>query len=180
MPSPKLLTVESINAAFSCLSERLAEDGDDGELVIVGGAAIALTLGGREATRDVDGYISKPEAARMRAAAERVAARLGLPTDWLNDGAKGYMLKIDLGPIVFRSPSLMVYAASSLQLLAMKLWAWRDDQDIEDAGRLLAAVLAEHPGLTQQELWAKLEQFLPAAERLKPSYALDDLWQSKS
>ena len=115
----------------------------------------------------------------MRAAAAQVAARLGLPTDWLNDGAKGYMLKIELGPIVFQSPSLMVYAASSLQLLAMKLWAWRDDQDIEDAGRLLAAVLAERPGLTQLELWAKLEQFLPAAERLKPSYALEDLWQSK-
>jgi hypothetical protein len=180
MPGTKLLTVATISAALSCLSEQLAEDGDSGELVIVGGAAIALTLGGREATRDVDGYISKPEAAQMRAAAERVAARLGLPADWLNDGAKGYMLKIDLGPIVFQSSSLMVYAASSLQLLAMKLWAWRDDQDIEDAERLLAAVLAEQPGLTQPELWAKIEQFLPATERLKPSYALDDLWQSKS
>ena len=146
MPGPKLLTVESINSALSCLSEQPAEGGDYGELVIVGGAAIALTLGGREATRDVDGYISKPEARKMRTAAAQVAARLGLPTDWLNDGAKGYMLKIELGPIVFQSPSLMVYAASSLQLLAMKLWAWRDDQDIEDAGRLLAAVLAERPG----------------------------------
>ncbi|MEI9952233.1 MAG: hypothetical protein WDO74_25410 [Pseudomonadota bacterium] len=67
-----------------------------------------------------------------------------------------------------------------MQLLAMKLWAWRDDQDIEDARRLLAAIFAEQPGLTQPGLWAKLEPFLPAAERLKPSYALDDLWQSKS
>ncbi|MEI9952234.1 MAG: hypothetical protein WDO74_25415 [Pseudomonadota bacterium] len=89
MDGVKLLTVESINEALACLSEQLAGDGDKGELVIVGGAAIALTLGGREATRDVDGYISKPEASKMRAAAERVAKRLGLPADWLNDGAKG-------------------------------------------------------------------------------------------
>jgi hypothetical protein len=147
---------------------------ESGELVIVGGAAIALSLGGREATR----YISKPEASDMRAAAARVAARLGLPTDWLNDGAKGYMLKVDLGPIVFEAENLIVYSASYVQLLAMKLWAWRDDQDFEDAARLLEAILASSPLLTREELWAKLEQFLPAAERLRPSYALEDLWQS--
>jgi hypothetical protein len=50
----------------------------------------------------------------------------------------------------------------------------------EDAARLLEAILVSSPGLTREELWARLELFLPAAERLKPSYALDDLWQSKS
>src|SRR3954447_25798497 len=114
----------------------------------------------------------------MRAAAKRVAVRLGLPADWLNDGAKGYMLNVDLGPVVFEAENLIVYAASNAQLLAMKLWAWRDDQDFEDAARLLEAILAASPGLTREELWARLEHFLPAAERLKPSYALEDLWQS--
>jgi hypothetical protein len=57
---------------------------------------------------------------------------------------------------------------------------WRDDQDFEDAARLLEAILASSPGLTREELWARLEHFLPAAERFKPSYALEDLWQSKS
>ncbi len=66
MDGAKLLTVESINEALACLSEQLAGEGDKGELVIVGGAAIALTLGGREATRDIDGYISKPEASGVR------------------------------------------------------------------------------------------------------------------
>jgi hypothetical protein len=81
---------------------------------------------------------------------------------------------------VFETENLIVYAASSVQLLAMKLWAWRDDQDFEDAGRLLEAILAASPSLTRERLWARLEPFLPAAERLKPSYALEDLWQSKS
>lgn len=180
MAGPKLLTVEGIKQALASLASELAADGKRGELVIVGGAAIALTLGGREATRDVDGYISKPEASAMRAAAERVAVHLGLPADWLNDGAKRYMLSVELGPVVFEAENLVVYAASNLQLLAMKLWAWRDDQDFEDAARLLEAILASSPGLAREELWAKLEQFLPPAERLKPSYALEDLWQSKS
>ena len=180
MAGPKLLTVEGILQALAALAAELGADGERGELVIVGGAAIALTLGGREATRDVDGYISKPEAAAMRAAAQRVAGRLGLPPDWLNDGAKGYMLKIDLGPVVFEAENLIVYSASNLQLLAMKLWAWRDDQDFEDSARLLESILASSPDLTREELWEKLEPFLPAAQRLKPSYALEDLWQSKS
>ena len=90
------------------------------------------------------------------------------------------MLSVDLGPVVFETENLVVYAASNVQLLAMKLWAWRDDQDFEDAARLLEAILASSPDLTREELWARLEQFLPAAERLKPSYALEDLWQSKS
>jgi hypothetical protein len=179
MSGAKLLTVEGIRQALAALSGELALDGKQGELVIVGGAAIALTLGGREATRDVDGYISRPEASAMRAAAERVAARLGLPSDWLNDGAKGYMIKVDLGPVVFETENLVVYSASKFQLLAMKLWAWRDDQDFEDAARLLQAILIPMPELTREELWAKLEQFVPAAERLKPSYAFEDLWQSK-
>ena len=180
MGGPKLLTIDEIKRAFAGLSDELGADGKQGELVIVGGAAIALTLGGRESTRDVDGYISKPEPSAMRAAAERVSAQLGLPVDWLNDGAKGYMLKVDLGPVVFEAENLIVYSASNLQLFAMKLWAWRDDQDFEDAARLLDAIVASSPGLTREELWARLEQFLPAAERLKPSYALEDLWQSKS
>lgn len=179
MSGPKLLTVEGIREALGALSSELAIDGTHGELVIVGGAAIALTLGGREATRDVDGYISKPEASAMRAAAERVAARLGLPSDWLNDGAKGYMIKVDLGTVVFETENLVVYSASTLQLLAMKLWAWRDDQDFEDAARLLEAIVTLTPKLTREELWAKVEQFVPAAERLKPSYAFEDLWQSR-
>ena len=76
------------------------------------------------------------------------------------------MLSFDLGPVVFETENLVVYAASNVQLLAMKLWAWRDDQAFEDAARLLEAILASSPDLTREEPWAKLEQFLPAAERL--------------
>jgi hypothetical protein len=113
----------------------------------------------------------------MRAAARRVADLLQLPQDWLNDAAKGYMLRVDLGQLVFQSPALTVYAASTAQLLAMKLWAWRDDQDYDDAEKLLRALLREGPDLQQAEVWKMVEQFLPDSERLKPSYALQDLWE---
>ena len=52
------------------------------------------------------------------------------PEDWLNDGAKGYLVSISDGPILFSAPGIEARAPSLEQLLAMKLSAWRDDLDI--------------------------------------------------
>jgi hypothetical protein len=174
---PKLLSEEDIKEALQCLSEELAAVGQSGYLVIVGGAAIALTLGKRRATKDIDGYIAEPEEAKvMRDAAVRAADRLGLPPDWLNDGAKCFMVGVDLGPVVFETRNLRVCSASPTQLLAMKLWAWRDDQDFEDAERLLRE--ARKPeDLTLEDLWGRLAAFIQDAQHLKARYALEDLWE---
>jgi hypothetical protein len=49
---------------------------------------LALPHNARQTTKDVDVYIVAPEkAAILRAAASRVAERLELPGEWLNDGA---------------------------------------------------------------------------------------------
>jgi hypothetical protein len=62
------------------------------------------------------------------------------PDDWLNDGAKGYMVGLTQGPNLFRAPGIEAVAPSLPQLLAMKLCAWRDDIDIADARRLLEEI----------------------------------------
>jgi hypothetical protein len=136
------MTVEDIREALRRLSEELASVGEYGELIIVGGAAIALLLGGRDSTKDIDSYFNKPkDAAVVRAAVRRVASALDLPDDWLNDGAKGFMHATEKGSCVFSAPNLAVFAVPIAQLLAMKCWAWRDEQDYEDAERLLACLL---------------------------------------
>ena len=45
--------------------------------------------------------------------AEAVANRLDLPADWLNDGAKGYLVTATAGQILYDSLSLTVHAAST-------------------------------------------------------------------
>jgi hypothetical protein len=102
-----------------------------------------------------------------------VAARLGLPADWLNDGAKGYVHGLALGDIVFENSVLRVRALGVPQLLAMKLSAWRDDLDIADARLLLTKL----PG-TKDEVWGLVDHHLVPGRELKARYAFEDLWEA--
>ena len=132
-----------------------------------------LLFNARETTKDVDAYFIQPDPPRIREAAARVSRELDLPEDWLNDGAKGYFVEISEGELVFESPSLIVRAVTTEQLLAMKLAAWRDAIDRGDARLLLSKVEG-----SPEQVWARIEAYVPRAYRDKASYALDDLWNS--
>jgi hypothetical protein len=158
---------------FAALARELARRTERAEIVIAGGAALVLLFNARQTTKDVDAYFIEPEAARVRDAAAHVAGELELPEDWLNDGAKGYFVGISNGETLYDSPSLVVRAVSTAQLLAMKLAAWRDAIDRADAGLLLSRMKG-----SAAEIWAMLEAFVPPGEIDKASYAFDDLWDS--
>lgn len=132
-----------------------------------------LLFRARESTKDVDAYFVRPEAAEIREAAETVADRLDLPSDWLNDGAKGYFFGITAGDVLYESGSLLVRAASTAQLLAMKLAAWRDAIDRADAKLLLSNM----PG-SAEEVWSAIKTFVPPHQLGKASYAFEDLWET--
>lgn len=90
---------------------------------------MALAYDTRRATRDRDG-IFEPKMV-VYAAAARVAEARQLPTDWLNDAVKGFLL----GPgarVFFDRPGLTVRVASPRYLLAMKLLAARVERDEDD------------------------------------------------
>jgi len=79
---------------------------------------MALAYDARRATVDVDGIFVP--AAEVRMAAARVAERLDLEGDWLDDSAKAFMPGPDPDRIgVFDSDNLSVAAASPRYLLAM-------------------------------------------------------------
>ncbi len=100
---------------------------------------MVLLYDARESTKDVDAVaLGLSDRSGLEQAAARVAGRLGLPSNWLNDGAKGYLNGIDPGENVFSDPFLHVRSAATHQLVAMKLCAWRDDVDISDARLLLS------------------------------------------
>jgi len=146
------------------------------ELTLVGGAVMTLFFNARPSTRDVDAVILLPREARLvREMARQVAEERDWPADWLNDGAKGYLVGISEGPIVFQAPGIIARAPSMEQLLAMKLSAWRDDVDISDARRLLQEVAGKRK---QEDIWNSLEPFLVRGDELTAQYAFLDLWES--
>lgn len=132
---------------------------------------MVMLFDARDATKDVDVVASTPA---VRDAARRVASQLGLPEDWLNDGAKGYAHGSSLGETVFTSENLTVSTLSLYQLLAMKLSAWRDDLDISDA-RLILSKLSQD----RDEVWVLLEPYLVPGRELKAQYAFADLWETR-
>lgn len=169
------LTREGILEALGLLADGLPSDEPRVDLIIVGGAAMVLLFGARDSTKDVDGFQLDLEAGpRVAEAAARVAMTLDLPGDWLNDAAKGYVHGLSPGPVLLDTPTLRVRTLSSAQLLAMKLSAWRDDLDVEDARRLLKECRG-----TGDKVWREVEPFVVPGRELKARYAFDDLWESE-
>ena len=121
------------------LGGRLAERGLEGEMYVVGGAAIALAFDERRSTRDIDA-VFEPKTVIYELAA-RLAEERGLPDGWLNDAVKGFLTGADPeAPLVLEVDGLRVSTASPRILLAMKVLSHRVGEDEEDV-RLLAREL---------------------------------------
>ena len=128
-----------IEDALRLLGKRI-EYQEQIEILLVGGAAGMLTnqLGQNRVTTDCDVMVYLPEHAMavVELAAEQVAERLELSPTWLNSNVQ---LRADSLPDGWESRRiwigdyglLRVYAASRLDLIAMKVLAGRD-QDLED------------------------------------------------
>ena len=162
--------------AFHALDEELGRSGTRADVFLVGGAAIAVAYDARRATADVDAvFVPTSE---VRSAAQRIAERLGLDEDWLNDGVKALVPGPDPDRReVFEGQYLQVAAASPRFLLAMKLLASRverDQDDIRILYRLCGFTTAEeglrlvestYPGyLLAPRTRFMLEEMFPARE----------------
>ena len=78
-----------VTRALAELDEELNTLDVRGEVFIVGGAAMAIAYDARRSTADADAvFVPSTE---VRLAASRVASRLELEADWLNDGAEASM-----------------------------------------------------------------------------------------
>ena len=88
--------------------------------------------------------------------------------------APGVVRQVKTEKRIFAQPGLTVQAAAPAQLLAMKLTAWRDDLDIDDARLLLSQLEGE-----RDEVWGQIEPFLVPGRKLKAQYAFADLWEAE-
>jgi len=173
-----LLARSDIERALRRLGELALQHGESVELLAVGGAAMVLAFDARLATHDVDAVTLQPESAPLvRRLVQQVAAELSWPADWLNDGAKGFLMGWRDGGVIYAAPGIVVHCPVPAQLLAMKLAAWRDDVDIQDASCLLRALVSAPSG-QQETVWATIEPFVVPSQMLKARYAFLDLWES--
>jgi hypothetical protein len=145
-----------IERNLQLLAHELAVSGRTGAILILGGAVMVLVVGNRGATRDIDAAFER-EAPAIRAAVSQIARREGLPDDWLNDGAKGFIYSSP--PVILwkQYPGLDIYLPALDYLLAMKIIAGRI-QDLDDAKALI-----QHLGLTSpQEVLDILQRYIPS------------------
>lgn len=164
-----LLSASDIAAALEALAAELLASGERHELILVGGAAVALGFGGSRSTRDVDVYELDP---KVKAAAVAVASKLGLSNNWLSDDARLFMARVSRGKRVVNGPSLTVTTASAEQLLAMKLCAGRDEADFQDAALLMRVFQCD-----RDELRLRLEPYWVSGKQRRGLENFEDLWE---
>lgn len=136
-----LLDAKRVRELLTELGARLASDGIEARLFLVGGAAMALAFSRRRVTRDLDAVFEPKR--EIYAKAELIAREQGLPPDWLNDSVKGLLPDKEPpveGTASFSAPGIHAGVASAEYLFAMKAAAARLETDGEDL-RLLAREL---------------------------------------
>ncbi|CAN5661701.1 MAG: nucleotidyltransferase [Actinomycetota bacterium] len=153
---------DELGTALRALGVELQRRGVQGDLYVVGGAAMALAYDTRRSTRDIDA-IFEPKLVIYEAAA-RVADELGLPADWLNDGVKGFLVGADpYEAPVLEFPGVRVQMASPQMLLALKVVAARIGEDDDDVATLAAML-----GLASAAEVLDLVTAVAGASRLGP------------
>jgi len=136
------------------------------KLYFVGGAVMVLAHDSRDSTFDVDGDFYPRDIVFQ--IAQEVAIRRGLPTDWLNAAANGFIPVFkspDWRPL-YRFGSLEVLAADDRTMLAMKIRASRGSRDEPDIAVLLKACTISS---VEQAMQLYVEYFPedPAPERAR-------------
>ena len=142
------------------------------DLQVVGGAVMVMEFRSRQSTRDVDIVVSSVERDALLAMARQVAQELDLPAKWLSDGAAQFLVRPSTGPTLLEAIGIRVHRPSTEQLLAMKLWAMRDDVDRADA-----VLLAKELGLDKGSTELAIAPYLPTDRYEMACEELTDLWE---
>jgi hypothetical protein len=133
-----MLSRSEIEGALADLVAELTTLRRPVTIYIVGGTALMLGFGARQATRDVDAVVAPPD--DVLRAASKVAQRRALPDDWLSTAASMFVPPHpeDPNPTLFlQKEGVRVEIASAEWLLGMKIRASRGRQDIDDIRLLL-------------------------------------------
>ena len=179
-PSGSVLTREAILRALSSLSEELGKRNVTGEICLFGGTVMVLAFTARLSTKDVDALFQPTPL--IREIARRIGEEQHLPTDWLNDGVKGFLSvrhDVTAGNLP-QFPHLRLTMPVPEYLLAMKCMAARIGGTSSEASDIPDIVfLIRHLGLKSPPAVLDLvAQYYPS-ERIpvKTQYLVEGLFE---
>lgn len=166
-----MMNAQDIDRYLAELGTELLQQGITGDIVLVGGAVMLLVLGSRPTTRDIDAYFST-HAQEIRDAAQVVALRYHLPSDWINDAVKGFFYTPPPTTLWKTYPGLRVYTATLEYVLALKALAARAG-DIPD----IQALAAQLGLTTASQVLAVVVKYVPQhALQPKVQYLIQSLF----
>jgi hypothetical protein len=152
------LTHRDVQELLGELAERLNASGVTAQINIIGGATVGFYVK-RSATLDIDATF-RPSG-EISEVVHAMARERGLPEDWLNERAKGFIPfnNQDEFEIVLEQGTVTISIAQPRLLLAMKLRANRGPRDVPDVLALIAVC-----GLRSYEQVARLYEDYHAQE----------------
>ena len=144
---------------------RLSDMNRIGEVYIVGGAAISLAFGGRDATEDIDA-IYKPRN-EIRKIIKIMADEHDLRSDWLNNDAEHFITESMTFTLLLEHSNLKVFHIDAECLLAMKLASARPETspDMDDC-----LLLMDKLGITEEKELLRLVDLYTDEESRNPAY----------
>ena len=179
-PSGSALTREVILRALSSLSEELGKQNVTGELCLFGGTVMVLAFTARLSTKDVDALFQPTPL--IREIARRIGEEQHLPTDWLNDGVKGFLSArhdVTAGNLP-QFPHLRLTMPVPEYLLAMKCMAARiggisgEQSDVPD----IVFLIRELHFRSAAEVLDLVGQYYPANRiPVKTQYLVEGLFE---
>lgn len=156
------MTKEEIQTYLLELNDGLKEKNLKGEICLYGGAAMCLVYDARPATKDIDAVFQPT--AELREIASQIAKKHDLPSDWLNDAVKGFLVPHSQ-EVFLELDHLCVFVPSPDYLLATKVLAARlDTSDKNDAKKLISALNLKSP----KEAFELVEKYYPR-NQIKPA-----------
>ena len=127
---------EQILALLHELGDELSEKQSYATINVCGGAAVAIAYNNLKSSDDIDAVLTDFDSRnKFTECVKNVAERHNLPDNWLNEDVKIFVNSmkefsfVDFG----RFGTLSVRIVSEEQLLAMKLFAARENKDLDDA-----------------------------------------------
>jgi hypothetical protein len=131
-----MLTKHEMLKYLEILNDKLGAHGQFGEIVIVGGACLALSFGARDQTHDIDAIFEPSEL--MHKLIDEISRDEDIASDWLNDNVKISSTDKIKSEFYKEYSNLKIFTANAESMLAMKLLSARETgPDFDDAKFLM-------------------------------------------